>query len=384
MRFIHELLKKQFLLNNNHNLTRIRICSGLAFICLASCGCQGLDGCLVRKPDSGSWTEHETGVFYFGSKTTETAPIPLKEIAVRDMRRRTKGKSDVHYPAAMKKQADDVLAVMADQETMIQELTGLAPTPFGIILYGPASSLTEYRPLVKEGWAHPHWAVPVIQNKTREKNITVSGDAMYLIAHERTELLIRESMQNRSRSDNQFIRWIADGLAEWVSDRVSCRQFPAQHLERLLSSRELLETLSVESFNLPAWRDARLGALSDSQDEIRAEMDKVHKKAAGDIYTDFANPVCYVVALCFWLDVADRHGDAVIESFVSRLHTLSDPGNQQICGLLGKVLGETVNENALNYSILRAKRVLDKRIRTLQEATGTANASPAVKSRDVF
>ena len=206
-----------------------------------------------------------------------------------------------------------------------------------------------------------------------------------------------ESMQSRLCSDNPSIRWIGDGLAEWISDRVSCRQFPALHLEKLLSSRQLLETLSVESFNLSAWREASaiLGTRSDnlkgksSMETIAVEFDKMQKKAlgeasAGDLYNDFANPVCYVVALCFWLDVAERHGDAAIKSFVCRLNTLPDLSTQQICGLLGRILGETVNEHSLNYSIPRAKRVLDKRIKMLQKADGAGNASPATKTEDVF
>jgi hypothetical protein len=166
----------------------------------------------------------------------------------------------------------------------------------------------------------------------------------WAMPHEATELLVRRFYYDPA------MRWVGDGLADYIGYVITGRLAPeAQQwmLERRLRPIQSLLEKGFKSYDL-----TKEFLVSGTEEEPSKEL---VGKPQGSPHPG------YSVALAFFLQIAQEHGEEVIKTFWDRLSKQRQPSAQEAARLLSELTGEEI------WSKLQ-RMDLQEVLKTLEEA----------------
>lgn len=199
----------------------------------------------------------------------------------------------VLYPEGFKAKAEEILEVMRQEKELIQEITGLGVYPLRIML------VDKYVP----GICVNGYGLPLKQNSSYLNSQIYSN-----FPHEWFHQILNRYCEI---DEDDFNRWIDDGLAEYVSDAVYERLSP---LDPGLRAPDL-KRYEGQVYDLRCW-------LSVSAEEEAIVKGRELPKGKGTIYVSWTG---YELAPYFWGKVVKKSNNPdIITEFLAELQKEED------------------------------------------------------------
>jgi len=236
--------------------------------------------------------ERDVIIYVEEGKTGEELKIVRISIAELPYRLE-KEKVVVHYAGSFRELTEDVARELDQGLALIEERMGI-DAAIEVALFHKPSELEErnIRIVVEEAV----WPLFVESSWKQLSDVDSAflRDLHHTMPHEAVEGVVSQYLYHDRRA-----RWVGDGLAEYAGYLVSQRWAPSVVKARLENLRRRVDGLLQERISYNLIEDFLV---------IVDDRPSMVEGAAG-----------YGVALAFWLDLTQRHGEEVIRAFWKRL-----------------------------------------------------------------
>lgn len=302
------------------------------------------------------------GVIFFGGRVVSSSSYTVSEygegptvtIKKSDLEQMSKAQAEevkVYYPeAAMQPVAEQIAKELVRSYALVAERLGWEPKPMGVVLLGgekPGAVRIEGG--FETDLPFALWLpAEAIAGGLAQASEDVLSDIYWVMPHEATEPLFSSWLYHDCGT-----RWVGDGLAEYAGYIVSSELSPAVQqawLKRRWRSLEILLEQGKTNYNLPqefqAFRRLQIVFIRAGCGESpRAVM------VAG-----------YAVSLAIWLDLVDKHSEAIIKRFWQELQKISKPTNRDVFKILGTITGEDIEIKITHVDLQQAAEVLKRHL----------------------
>jgi hypothetical protein len=159
------------------------------------------------------------------------------------------------------------------------------------------------------------------------------------MAHEAMEMKVARKLYH-----DRAARWIGDGLAEYMGYTITSELAP-QVRHEMLSIRH---------------RNIQRGLIDQgySHYDLTKEF-LVKREGSGKAPGVTADPG-YGVALAFWLQMAQKHGEGVLKEFWQRLSQRGFPNAKEAARILSELTGEDIWTKLQNMDLHEVLRTLER------------------------
>ena len=201
--------------------------------------------------------------------------------------------------------------------------------------------------------------VPPDLQSLREADPNTQSSIYVTMPHEALHQVVSKALDKGWRFDPQT-RGLEDGLAEYIGHLVARELSPAAyqwHIKRRVEAvRDLLQRREHPTYDLTREFPGHITMSTSLRRESSQEpsQDSSLEELAG-----------YSVALAFWLQIAQKHGEGVIKTFWQRLSQRGFPSAKEAAQILSELTGEDI------WAKLQ-KMDLHEVLRTLEQAGALA------------
>lgn len=218
----------------------------------------------------------------------------------------------VLYPEGYEEQAEQIMGIMQRQTELIREITGLNPYPMKIILVDKLVA----------GVAVNGYALAMEQDSSY-----LNSQLFSFIPHEWVEYSLAKAYHLYNDSTN---RWIGDGLAQYVAERVYKELSPEDRGLRELDP----ERYEGQVYDLSCW-------LSVMAEEEAVEQGRELPTGEGTVYVGNAG---YSLSPYFWEKVVNKTGNSgVIAEFLAELRQTDDWSTRSAVTILSELSSLDIN-----------------------------------------
>jgi len=219
----------------------------------------------------------------------------------------------VLYPEGFKAKAEEIMAAMHQEKGLIQDITGLGVYPLRIML------VDKYVP----GICVNGYGLPLKQDSSYLNSRIYSN-----FPHEWFHQILNRYCEI---DEDDFNRWIDDGLAEYVSNAVYERFSPLAPGLRALD----LERYKGQVYDLRCW-------LSVSAEAEAIAKGRKLPKGEGTIYVSWTG---YELAPYFWEKVVKKSNNPdIIAEFLAELQKEENRSSKNAIAVLSKLSGLDINK----------------------------------------
>jgi hypothetical protein len=200
--------------------------------------------------------------------------------------------------------------------------------------------------------------VPPDLQSLREADPNTQSSIYVTMPHEALHQVVSKALDKGWRFDPQT-RGLEDGLAEYIGHLVARELSPAAyqwHIKRRVEAvRDLLQRREHHTYDLTREFPGHITMSTSLRRESSQEpsQDSSLEELAG-----------YSVALAFWLQIAQKHGEGVIKTFWQRLSQRGFPNAKEAAQILSELTGEDI------WARLQ-KMDLHEVLRTLEQAAAS-------------
>jgi hypothetical protein len=277
---------------------------------------------------------------------------PIREIDLAQMKQLKRGQLTIYFFPEHQTLGQEVADALEKGWRIVQERLGLDLGRFGIAVVVPqAGEEVGGVRLQRKIWALWDPIIPILTSPDLHSLQQADRDTLIAVywglAHEAMELNVLKKLYH-----DPAARWIGDGLAEYVGYTITSELAPHVREEMLAIRR----------------RNVQLGLVDQgyTQYDLTKEFLVIRGKSSdhqGQWPAGVTADPGYGVALAFWLQIAQKHGEGVIKTFWQRLSQRGFPSAKEAARILSELTGEDI------WAKLQ-KMDLHEVLRTLEQAAG--------------
>ena len=256
---------------------------------------------------------------------------PIQELYLAQMKQLKRGQLTIYFFPENQTLAQEIADALEQGWRIVKGRIGLDLGRFGVAVVVPkAGEEVGGVRLHRKIWALWDPIVPVLTPPGLQSLQQADRDTLiavyWAMAHEAMELKVLKKLYH-----DPAARWIGDGLAEYVGYAITSELAPKVRDEMLSGRRRNVQVGLVDQgytqYDLTKEFLVIRGKRTDSQGQ----------KLAGVT----ADPG-YGVALAFWLQIAQKHGEGVIKTFWQRLSQRGFPNAKEAAKILSELTGEDI------------------------------------------
>ncbi len=295
------------------------------------------------------------GIVLFTSSVDFTFQIkegkPIREITLSQMERLKRGQFTIYFSPGHRSLGQEVADVLEQAWRIVKERLDLELGRLGVAIVVPqvGEEIGGIR-LRRKIWALWNMIVPVLTSPGLQSLQQADRDTLMAvywgIAHEAMELKIFKKLYH-----DPAARWIGDGLAEYVGYTITSELAPHVRDEMLAIRR----------------RNIQLGLVDQGYTQYDLTKEFLVKIEKGkDTQTPEQKPAGvtadpgYGVALAFWLQIAQKHGEGVIKAFWQRLSQRGFHSAKEAAQILSELTGEEIWTKLQNMDLHEVLRTLEQ------------------------
>lgn len=259
---------------------------------------------------------------------------PIQELKLDQMKRLRRGLFTIYFPDEHQSLAEEVLGVLKRIWSIARERFTMDFGRFGVALVIPKEGEDLGGVILnRKIWAlwDPIWPVltpPGLQNLQE-----ADKDTLILIywgmAHEAMEMKAAKRLYHDPQA-----RWVGDGLADYIGYIITSKLAPHVRDEMLARRQRRIQILlnqGRERYDLTQEFLVRF--------RVRKGKDTgLSKQESNGLIADSG----YSVALAFWLQIVQKHGEGVIKEFWQRLSQRGFPNAKEAARILSELTGEDI------------------------------------------
>ncbi len=276
---------------------------------------------------------------------------PIRELDLAQMKQLKRGQLTIYFFPEHQTLGQEVADVLEQAWRIVRERLDLDLGRFGVAVVVPkaAEEIGGVR-LQRKIWALWDPIVPVLTSPNLQTLQQADKDTLiqiyWAMAHEAMELKVLKKLYH-----DPAARWIGDGLAEYMGYAITSELAPRVREEMLAGRR----------------RNIQLGLLDHgykSYDLTKEFLVKIEK--GKDTQTPEQKPAGvtadpgYGVALAFWLQIAQKHGEGVIKAFWQRLSQRGFHSAKEAAQILSELTGEEIWTKLQNMDLHEVLRTLEQ------------------------
>ena len=296
------------------------------------------------------------GIVLFTSSFDFTFQIkegkPIREINLSQMERLKRGQFTIYFSLEHRSLGQEVADVLEKAWRIVKERLNLDLGRFGVAILVPQAGeeIGGVR-LQRKIWALWDMIVPVLTSPGLQSLQQADRDTLIAIywamAHEAMELNVLKKLYH-----DPAARWIGDGLAEYVGYTITSELAPHVREEVLTGRRRSIQGLLDQG-------QERYDLTKEFLVKLKIGKGKgtpaPEQKPAGAT----ADPG-YGVALAFWLQIAQKHGEGVIKTFWQRLSQRGFPSAKEAAQILSELTGEDIWAKLQKMDLHEVLRILEQ------------------------
>jgi hypothetical protein len=296
-------------------------------------------------------------IFFEATVTTtfyKESGKPIREIDLAQMKQLKRGQLTIYFFPEHQTLGQEVADVLEQAWRIVRERLALDLGRFGVAVVVPKAGeeIGGVR-LQRKIWALWDPIVPVLTSPNLQSLQQADRDTLiqiyWAMAHEAMELNVLKKLYH-----DPAARWIGDGLAEYVGYTITSELAPHVREEMLAIRR----------------RNVQLGLVDQGymQYDLTKEFLVIRGKSSdhqGQWPAGVTADPGYGVALTFWLQIAQKHGEGVIKTFWQRTSQRGFPTAKEAARILSELTGEDI------WAKLQ-KMDLHEVLRTLEQAGALA------------
>lgn len=280
----------------------------------------------------------------------------IQEVNLTQMERLQGAKLTVYFSPEHRTLGKEVAQALEQNWRIIQKRLSLDLGRFGVVVVVPKvdEDLGGVRLKRRGIWTLWDPIMPVLTSPGLRSLQEADKDTLIAIywglAHEAMELNILKKLYH-----DPAARWIGDGLAEYVGYTITSE----------LAPKVRDEMLSIRHRNIQLGLVEQGYAHYDLTKEFLVKIEGLGKdtEAPSERPAGVTADPGYGVALAFWLQIAQQHGEGVIREFWQRLSQRGFPNAKEAARILSELTGEDIWTKLQNMD-------LHEVLQTLERATG--------------
>lgn len=179
---------------------------------------------------------------------------------------------------------------------------------------------------------------------------------IWSLIHKRTEASIAGFYL-----DVPEMRWIGDGIAEYVAYKISGELAPGDRTYKLSgypwSIKKLLEE-GKKRYNLPKEFIARVYKVLPGE-ELEELMESARERRRKKLHVEVAG---YPISFYIWYKVTEKAGDGVIKEFLQKMKKIEEPSNEEYMDLLSELTGMDIKDMVTNACLVEIEKFLKAKI----------------------
>lgn len=277
---------------------------------------------------------------------------PIREIDLSQMKRLKRGTLTVYFFPKHRSLCEEVADVLEQAWHVARERLGLDLGRFGVAIVVPQASeeIGGVRLRMKI-WRLWNMIVPVLTSPGLQSLQQADRDTLiavyWAMAHEAMELKVLKKLYH-----DPTARWIGDGLAEYMGYAITSELAPQVRDEMLTGRRRTIQGLldqGQERYDLTKEFLVKLkrGKGKDAE---------APKQRPAEVTADPG----YGVALAFWLQIAQKHGEGVIKTFWQRISQRGFPNAKEAARILSELTGEEIWTKLQNMDLQEVLQTLER------------------------
>jgi len=275
---------------------------------------------------------------------------PIQEVNLASMEKLQHGKLAVYSFPEHRTLGEEVAQVLERSWRIVQERLDLDLGRFSIAVVVPKvdENLGGVRLKRRGIWALWDPIIPVLTSPGLQSLQQADRDTLiavyWAMAHEAMELNVLKKLYH-----DPAARWIGDGLAEYVGYTITSELAPHVREEMLAIRR----------------RNVQLGLVDQgyTQYDLTKEFLVIRGKSSdhqGQWPAGVTADPGYGVALAFWLQIAQKHGEGVIKTFWQRLSQRGFPSAKEAAQILSELTGEDIWAKLQKMDLHEVLRTLEQ------------------------
>lgn len=253
-------------------------------------------------------------------------------------------KDIVYYPAGYEELSLQIKKYIPVMRIIIEERIGFAPEPFGIVITNEKEPiLLPQNWVIEEGTEYNLFAFSIYDKEFAR---------IYLsIVHEWTEI----TLNNNIKFGDDKVRWITDGIAEYVSYSFARRLTHDQRGETGISDDIKKELNNYEryvdeqirngekiiKFNLLDW------PLTSPTYPLPTKEADMLKLGLG-----------YALAHYFWYGIEEDFGGKAIPEFIDRISKVESPTGKECAGILTELTEDNILKRLKTFPLVNLKKAI--------------------------
>jgi hypothetical protein len=295
-------------------------------------------------------------LLFFGGVEVTTATIwddtkPLQEVRPSQMKRLHQGPITIYYE---KNQflAKEVAAALSQSWLLIENRLGLRLGSFGVTLVEASEEQVGGFYIKQEGGLLLRPAPPFPQLVTpstrnfRETDPSFRVGVYWAMPHEAVHNIVHLEFDPQARG-------LEEGLAEYVGYIIT-KQFDSEALKLMLEKRKEQVQQVLQSRESPIY-----DLTQEFPGHFKLFTSQQILSISGFTPTEVAG---YGVALAFWLQIAQKHGEGVIKTFWQRLSQRGFPSAKEAAQILSELTGEDIWAKLQKMDLHEVLRILEQAV----------------------
>ena len=275
---------------------------------------------------------------------------PVQEIDLARMEQVKSSQLTVYFSPEHKALGHEVAEALTRSWHIVQERLGLDLGRFGVVVVVPkeGEEIGGVR-LHRKIWALWDPIVPILTSPNLQSLQQADRDTLIAIywgmAHEAMEMKIAKKLYH-----DRTARWIGDGLAEYMGYTITSELAPKVRDEMLARRRRNIQLGLVEQGH----------SYYDLTKEFFVKGRSKAAEAPAEKPAGVTADPGYGVALAFWLQIAQRHGEGVIKEFWQRISQKRFPNAQEAARILSELTGEDIWTKLQNMDLQEVLQTLER------------------------
>ena len=274
---------------------------------------------------------------------------PFRELDLAQMKQLKRDQLTIYFFPEHQTLGQEVADVLEQAWRIVRERLALDLGRFGVAVVVPKAGeeIGGVR-LQRKIWALWDPIVPVLTSPNLQSLQQADRDTLiqiyWAMAHEAMELNVLKKLYH-----DPAARWIGDGLAEYVGYTITSELAPHVREEMLAIRR----------------RNVQLGLVDQGymQYDLTKEFLVIRGKSSdhqGQWPAGVTADPGYGVALAFWLQIAQKHGEGVIKTFWQRLSQRGFPSAKEAAQILSELTGEDIWAKLQKMDLHEVLRTLEQ------------------------
>ncbi len=284
---------------------------------------------------------------------------PIRELKLAQMERLKRGEFTVFFSPEHKALAEEVAEALVQSWRIVREQVGLDLGHLGVaVVVSEAHEELGGVSLRRRLWGLWNPIFPLLIPANSQRLTQADNDTLIAIywamSHEAMEWQVAKKLYHDPES-----RWIGDGLAEYVGYVITSKFCPQIRNWMLALRRNNVQTLwnlGQNRYNLA--KEFLIIKIKTKGFFVIKEKERAAETLARKLAVVPPDPG-YGVALAFWLQIAQKHGEGVIKSFWQRVSQRGFPNAQGAARILSELTGEDIWTKLQNMDLQEVLQTLE-------------------------